>query len=237
MTRPRHGAQADGPADQTRPVALSREQQQLHNALRSYGQELGAMYLGGLRVLHETGNPDRVAQSAHSMRELMEKIGELESANARGSQNTGSMGPKVDQLKQDLVQLKRNTEGYSEVDGWTGPFKSNGHLCCFLKKLDDFFTWLKANRRSRRARLQRTMVLLDPSGQTLPKLLLDRRYRDWKRMNNFFQKTSHHRSFPSRGEVREGIRELEIFLAGVLVPRTFDDLDAIDALLQESDDA
>ena len=234
MTRPEHGAEADGAPDQTRQLALSRKQQQLHNALRSYGEELGAMYLGGLRVLHEAANPDRVAQSAHSMRELMEKIGELESANAAGSPSTGSM---VVQLKQDFVQLKRKTKGYSEAGGWTGPFKSNGHLYRFLKKLDDFFAWVEANRPSRRARFQRAMVRLDPSDRALPKPLRDRRYRDWKQMNDFFQKTSHHRSFPSRDEVRERIGELETFLARVLVPETFDDLNAIDAVLQESGDA
>ena len=82
------------------------------------------------------------------------------------------------------------------------------------------------------------MVRLDPSDRALPKPLRDRRYRDWKTGERFFfQKTSHHRSFPSPDEVREWIGELEIFLSGVLVPSTFDDLNAIDALLQESDDA
>ena len=95
MTRPAPGAEAVGIPEQTPEFALSREQRQLHNALRSYGEELGAMYLGGLRVLHETANSDRVAQAAHSMRELMEKIGELGPANAAGSHSTGSMGQKV----------------------------------------------------------------------------------------------------------------------------------------------
>lgn len=233
MTRPEPvDAEADGAP---REIALSREQQQLHNALRSYGEELGAMYVGGLRVLRETANPDRVAQSAHSMRELMEKIGELESVNEGGSQSAGSMGQKVDHLKQDLVQLKRKTKGYSDAGVWTGPF--NGHLYRFMKKLDGFFDWVEANRRSRRAQFQETMARLDPYDRPLPKPLRDRRYREWKQMNDFFQKTSHHRSFPSRDEVRERIGELELFLAGVLAPRTFDDLNEIDALLQEPDDA
>ncbi|MDE2793176.1 MAG: hypothetical protein OXL34_00010 [Gemmatimonadota bacterium] len=236
MTRPEPvGAEVDSEPDQPRELALSREQQQLHNALRSYGEELGAMYLGGLHVLHETGNPDCVAQSAHSMRELMEKIGELEPVNAAGSQNAGSMGQKVDQLKRDLVKLKRNTKGYSDAGVWTGPF--NEHLSRFLRKLDIFFDWVEANRQSRREQFQETLFRLDPYERPLPKPLRDLRYDEWKQMNEFFQKTSHHRSFPSRDEFREKIGELELFLAGVLVPRTFDDLNAIDALLQERDDA
>ena len=235
MTGPEHGVEADSAPDQTRQVVLSREQQQLHSALRSYGEELGAMYLGGLRVLRDTANPDRVAQSALSMRELMVKMGELEPANAGGNQSTGSMKQEVFQLKEDFVQLKRNTKGYSEAGVWTGPF--NGHLHRFLKKLDHFFARVIANSPTRRAQFQRTMARLDPSDRALPKPLLDTRYREWQELRDFFEGTLHHGLSPSRDEVRERIGELETFLAGVLVPTTFDDLNAIDALLQESGDA
>ena len=233
MTGSEHGTEADGAPDHQ--IVLSREQKQLHSALRSYGEELGAMYLGGLRVLRDTLNPDRVAQSALSMRELMVKMGELEPANVGGNQSTRSMKQEVFQLKEDFVRLKRNTKGYSEAGVWTGPF--NGHLHRFLKKLDNFFARVKANNPSRRAEFQRTMVRLDPSDRALPKPLLDTRYREWQELLSFFQGTLHHGLSPSRDEVQERIEELEAFLASLLAPTTFDDLNAIDALLQESDDA
>lgn len=235
MTGSEHGAEAGGAPDQTRQVVQSREQHHLHSALRSYGEELGAMYLGGLRVLRDTANPDRMAQSALSMRELMVKMGELDPANAGENQSTGSMKQEVFQLKEGFVQLKRNTKSYSEAGVWTGPF--NGHLRRFLKKLDNFFAWVKANSPSRREQFQRTMVRLDPSDRALPKPLLDTRYREWQELLNFFQGTLHHGLSPSRDEVRKRIGELEALLADLLVPTTFDDLNAIDALLQESDDA
>ena len=235
MTGPEPGAETDGAPDQTRQVVLSREQQQLHSALRSYGEELGAMYLGGLRVLRDTANPDRVAQSALSMRELMVKMVELGPARAGGNQSLGSEKQEVSQLKEDFVRLKRNTKSYSEAGVWTGPF--NGHLPRFLKKVDNFFARVKEISPSRRAQFQRTMVRLDPSDRALPKPLLDTRYREWQKLLKFFQGTLHHGLSPSRNEVRERIGELETFLAGVLVPTTFDDLNAIDALLQESGDA
>ena len=217
-------------------AALSRDQQQLYNTLRGYSEELGALYLGGLRVLHDAANPDRMAQSAHSMRELMVKMGELEPAAVAGSQGAGSMKPKVFQLKDGFGRLKRNTVGYSaEIGVWTGPF--NGHLHRFLTEVDDFFAWVDANRQTRRAQFQRTMVRLDASDRALPQPLLNTRYREWQVLLRFFQGTSHHGLSPSHDEVREKIGELEAFLAKVLVPTTSDDLNAIDALLQESDDA
>ena len=193
------------------------------------------MYLGGLQVLHDAANPDRVAQSAHSMRELMEKIGAMEPPAVEGSRSTRSLKNEVFNLKQALAKAKRNSERYSESGGWTGPF--NGHLSRFMKKLDDFFNWVDSNRPSRRSLFRRTMAHIDRAGRDLPKPLCDRRYRAWQTMADFFQKTSHHGSFPSFEETRERIGELEAFLASVLVPTTSDDLNAIDALLKESGDA
>lgn len=228
----RNAEEEDVQPDPKPSVALSREQQRLHGALCAYTEELGAMYLGGLRVLQDPGNPDRVAQSAHSMRELMEKIGELESRAAEEGQSTGELKPRVMNLKEAFARLKRNTAGYSQPGVWTGPFDS--HISRFLKKMDDFFGWMDSDRPSRRTAFQRTMAHLDASGRALPKPLRDRRYRDWKQMVSFFQKTSHHRSFPTVSELLHRIGELETFLSSVLVPTTFDDFNAIDALLKES---
>ena len=138
-------------------------------------------------------------------------------------------------MKEDFVKLKRNTKGYSETGGWTGPF--NGHLYGFLRKLEDFFAWVHENHLTRREQFKRTMVRLDASDRALPQPLLDTRYRQWDKLKSFFQGTLHHGRSPSRAEMLERIGELETFLASALVPTTFDDLNAIDALLQESDDA
>ena len=66
----------DSQADSKRGPRLSREQEELRDALAHVGPRLGPIYVGGLRVLEDHSNPDRLAQSAHSMRELMEKMEE-----------------------------------------------------------------------------------------------------------------------------------------------------------------
>ena len=193
------------------------------------------MYLGGLQVLQDPSNPDRVAQAAHSMRELMEKVGELERPAEEGSASTGSMKDRIFKLKEALDKAKRNAEGYTESGAWEGPFDE--HLYRFLSRVDEFFEWVDSDRPSRRTLFQRAMTRLDASGQALPPPLRNRRYRGWQKMWNFFQKTSHHRSFPSLNEMRDRIGDLEAFLASMFVPKTFEDLDAIDALLEEAGDA
>lgn len=239
MTSPTRGAEEEHETDvQPDPkpsVALSREQQRLHDALSERGERLGAMYLGGLQVLQDAANPDRVAQSAHSMRELMEKIVELEPRAAEEIQSAGSMKSRAFNLKMDFEKAKRNSKGYSaELGGWEG---FDGHLSRFLNKVADFFDWVDSDRPSRKVQFQRTMVRLEASGRALPKPLRDRRYRAWTQLFDFFQGTSHHRGFPSLDHFHDRIGELETFLASVLVPKTFDDLDAIDALLREAGDA
>lgn len=238
MTPPRRGAEEDHESnvhpDPKRSVALSREQQRLHGALCERDEHLGAMYLGGLQVLRDPANPDRVAQSAHSMRELMEKFSEIELPTVEG-RSTRNMKNEVFNLRDALAKAKRNSAGYSESGGWTGPF--DGHLYRFLKKLSDFFDWMDSDRRSRRAQFHRTLDYLDPSGRPLAEPLRDRRYRAWRELWDFFQHAAHHRAVPGLDEFRRRIGELEVFPASILVPRTFDDLDAIDALLKESGDA
>lgn len=165
----------------------------------------------------------------------MEKIGELEPEAAEEIRSTGSMKSRAFNLKEDFEKAKRNSNGYSaELGDWEG---FDGHLSRFLNKVASFFDWIDSDRPSRKVQFQRTMVRLDASGRALPKPLRDRRYRAWTKMFDFFKHTSHHRDSPSLDQFRERIEELETFLASVFVPKTFDDLDAIDALLKEADDA
>ena len=53
---------------------LAGQQQALLTALIEKDPHLGVMYLGGLHVLRQEGNPDREALAAHAIRELMEKL-------------------------------------------------------------------------------------------------------------------------------------------------------------------
>jgi hypothetical protein len=53
--------------------------------LRKFKSELGDIYAGALAVLDKKENPDRIAQSAHSIREVLNVLSQLpEGANKRG---------------------------------------------------------------------------------------------------------------------------------------------------------
>ena len=62
-------------------------------------------------------------------------------------------------------------------------------------------------------------------------------WKTWRELEKYFIGASHHGNPTSTEELRKRIAELEDFLASLLLPTTFDDLDAIDALLKESGNA
>ena len=230
MTPPRRGAEedheSDAHPDPNPSVSLSREQQRLHGALCELGEALGAMYLGGLQVLHDTTNPDRVAQSAHSMRELMEKIVDPKRPPALTS--------KVIEVEDVFRAKKPKTNCHSESGGWDGTI--DHPLRKILKKLEGFLDWFTTFYPRRKERFRRALRRWDGSDLDLPEASLSGHWKAWKGLNEYFQGVSHHGKSTSAEELRKQVAGLEDFLARQLL-KTFDDLDVIDTLLKESGNA
>ena len=230
MTPPRHGAEegheSDAHPDPNPSVALSREQHRLHGALCELGEALGAMYLGGLQVLHDTTNPDRMAQSAHSMRELMEKMVDRK--------RPPGVTAKVNEVAGVFRDKKPKTNSHSESGGWHGTIDSS--LRKILKKLEDFLDWFATHYPRKKERFRRALGRWEGSDLDLPEASFEGHWKTWRVLNEYFQGVSHHGTSPSAEELREHVAGLEGFLARQLL-RTFDDLDVIDALLKESGNA
>ena len=220
-------------------LRLSNEQEKLHRELCRLRNQLGAMYLGGLRVLEDEANPDRLAQSAHSMRELMEKIAELrETPVGEGRAKNAPAVPlkaKIVEVEGLFLDGKDRTDCYSDECGWGGEI--DGHLRKLLDRMNAFFEWFTRLHPRRRERVRRTLRRLDGSGRDLPGPFLEKHRREWEGIRNFFLSVCHHRKRTDIDRLRERITALERFLADRLVPSTLDDLDAIDALLEETRDA
>ena len=230
MTPPRRGAEGDHESDAhpdpNPSVSLSREQQRLHGALCEFGEALGAMYVGGLQVLHDTANPDRMAQSAHSMRELMEKM-------VDPKRRTG-LTAKVNEVAGVFRDQKPKTNSHSESGGWDGTIDSP--LRKILKKLEDFLERYATFYPRKKERFRRALSRWEGSDIDLPEASLERYWKAWNGLNDYFQGVAHHGKSTSAEELRGQVAGLERFLARRLL-KTFDDLDVIDALLKESGNA
>ena len=231
MTPPRRGTEeeheSDVQPDPNRPLALSREQRRLHDALSERGEKLGAMYLGGLQVLQHAANPDRVAQSAHSMRELMEKI--VDPKRPLG------LPAKVNEVEDRFRDQKPKTNCHSDAAGWAGTI--DPPLRKILKKLEDFLDWFAAYYPRRKERFRHALSRLEGTDLDVAEASFKVHWGIWKGLDRYFQGVSHHGKSTSTEELRRRIAGLEDFLASRLLPTTFDELDAIDTLLKESGNA
>ncbi|MDE0356212.1 MAG: hypothetical protein OXN92_00510 [Gammaproteobacteria bacterium] len=229
----------DAQSDPNPEFGLSTQQKKLHRELSRLQNQLGAMYLGGLRVLEDESNPDSLAQSANSMRELMDKITELRAMPVGGGLSKEAprvhLKAKLREVEDRFLSSRVRTDCYSEKDGWSGQI--DVHLRKLLDGLGAFFEWFASLHPRRREQFRRTLRRLDASGRDLPEPFFEKHRKEWEETRRFFLSVCHHRKRTDIRALRERIAALETFLVERLVPSTLDDLDAIDALLEEASDA
>jgi len=120
-------------------IALSALEQEVFAALSERNTKLADMYLGGLAVFQQAGNPDRVALSAHDFRELMEKAPQYLDLSI-----TSKSRPSLNQTVIDYANkwdgCKRKSQNH--CDGkWQGEI--DGHLGQFLQHTETFVRFYK----------------------------------------------------------------------------------------------
>jgi len=159
---------ATTPLAPTTRIRLSGQQGTLIRALEQLDINLSRMYHGGLTVLEVDSNPDRFAQCAHSIRELMEKLPEkLDVPTPAQKEN---LKGKMREIEDSYQEMQKKTHCLSVSSGWEGNIDKS--LRKFLLKLDSFFKWFASHHPRRRNELYSVLVRLDGSGRTLPKSLL-----------------------------------------------------------------
>jgi hypothetical protein len=208
---------------------LNNQQQTLNKAILEKDTDLSTMYLGALTVL-DSENPDRHALAAHGLRELMEKIPRIVEIRIKAGKDT---------LKTRVINLeslwkttcKRSDCRRSKV--WKGEIDK--HLSKWLKEADKFFRWFNEHRPRRRAETAATLRGLDGSGRILPPPLEDLNIRKWEDIRDYFEGVSHHRTFQSPEEFNQWLDALEVMLLDMLRPRTYEEFDLIDKIIQEGE--
>jgi len=208
---------------------LSGQQQALFCALDKRDCRLSMMYRGGIHVLNDPSNPDRFAQCAHSMRELMEKLPQW--LDVPTSAKKANLKEKVREVEDAFCKVKKRTKTFSHPKDWCGAIDTP--LQKFLVKLSVFFDWFQSDHPKRRDEVHRALTRLDNSGQELPKPLADLNVHAWGKKKDYFIAISHHIGLANEHEFLKWIDALERFLLDRLEPRTFDDLSEIDTLLEE----
>lgn len=209
-------------AEGTPALILSGQQRAVLDALAEQDRRLGDMYAGALSVLGQTSNPERLAQAAHSLRELIEKLPRYLDVPAPRKPPT---------LKEEVRRL---------VAAWrkagVEPSAVNARRAGdFFKAFERFVIWFEGVHLTMREQAAATIRGLDPSGRPLPTPIEDLRIKEWQECNWFFQGVSHHNKECSSDDLRQWLDVLERFLLDLLRPRTFDDFSAIDRLIEEGE--
>jgi hypothetical protein len=216
-------------ADQPGVQPLEGNQRLLYEQLvsRDGAGDLAAMYRGALAVLADTSNPDRVAQAAHSLRELMEKLPRLD----HGDTARGSMTTQAKTLGATWLSYRDNAEG--ALDEWTGQTVGPA-LLAVLRAVDTFVSWIERNTLSRAAQAQRVVRHLQVSGYSAPPAEATNA-KIWKDLHSNLENISHHRVALTDIELRVRLAQLEEFLLSLWVPETTKDFAELDEIIGGTD--
>lgn len=213
------------------PFQLDGPQQTLYEALVTRSPELGRIYFGALLTLRQTDNPDRLAQAAHGLRELMEKLPKY--LNLPIENKPLSLKEKVRRLAE---RRDRAIKSSSSRDGsvWRGEI--DDHLQRFLTETDEFFLWFESEHPTRRRRTVKMLRGLDPAALPLPEPLEEPNIKLWNKCNDHFQGVSHHTIAGVEEDFQSHISDLESFLLDRLAPQTSEDFAMIDELIREGEE-
>lgn len=206
--------------------ALKSRQRALLGKLLEKDPGLARMYDGALYALSQKENPERLVLAAHEIRELMEKAPRAVDIAIKLDRK---LGEQMKLLCQDWKRVKPLVH------------EEEGKLCCeamskleFVKSLEEFLEWYDGNSTSRQDQAKALVRKLDPSGRQVPDPLETHHAKFWGMLREYFIAVAHHGKESDEEEFVGYLSELENFLLERLIPRTFKDIDAIDALLDEA---
>ncbi|MDE0314646.1 MAG: hypothetical protein OXM61_07080 [Candidatus Poribacteria bacterium] len=211
------------------PPVLTLRQQNVLDVLKTKETDkynLSKWYLGALYALNNRHNPDRIAQAAHSLRELVEKLPRvLYGSDVQGT--TPNFKEKRSNINRCISRAKKH---YPE--GWRGN-KIDKHLAKALIEMEEY---LELNQQpNRKERVQQAIASIDPMYYQLHSEIQeakrDQLLKLWERLENF----THHNSNPDTTEFKECLEELEIIVFDLLAPITAQDQKEIQTILNMSD--
>lgn len=184
------------------------------------------MYHGGIKVLMDTSNPERIVHCAHSMRELMEKLPTYIGLPAA----LGRLRSTANAFQSARMQQKQLEESPTGSSG--GDLDLDKQLDRLLEELEGVFEELNTNWLRSQGQIGQSLGQSGSVQQTWPKALATGKIADWGALRQYFTKISHHGSF-NKENFPGRLDALERILLDMLRPRTFEDFDEIDSLLGE----
>ena len=194
------------------PRILTPREQDVSDALRSNETEkypLSQWYLGALYVLDNHYNPDRIAQAAHSLRELIEKL-PIVIHGTDAQSNTSRFHNMRNNIDNLISRSKKRCP-----EGWKGG-QIDKNLAKALIEVEEYIELNKQP--NRRKRIQQTIATIDPMVDRLDSKIQEVRrsqlFNLWERLEGF----THHKINPDAAEFNKCVKELERIVFDLLAP-------------------
>lgn len=216
--------------DVSEPLRLTPQQQRVLESLIDRETEkypLSRWYLGALYALSHDQNPDRVAQAAHSLRELLEKLPLVIDGIDTHLKPHQKPESKFSQMRRNLEDhILRYKEGHSGE--WEGQ-KIDNDLAAALRIIESY---LELNKKpNRRERMQMSVSAIDPMVNQFDKQTGERKqnqlYLLWSKLEIF----AHHGRKQNTDEFDKYIKKFESTVIDLLAPITAENQKEIQTIL------
>jgi len=190
------------------------------------------MYFGAYYSLSHPKNPEYIVHSAHSFRELIEKLPRFINV-ATPAHNDGKMTVKVNELQQAWENANRHL-ACDEKGNYTGNISTS--LSNFIKKCTGFFEWHRTNNPLKKKETATILAELDVAKRQLPQPISNLRIDEWTSYDDYFKKVAHHGgSNVTIEEFNSYVDNFNIFLLDRLSPRVFDDVGKLAKIIEEGE--
>ena len=214
---------------QPMPLVLTGQQRSVLEALQGKETEkypLSKWYLGALYALENPYNPDRVAQAAQSLRELLEKL-------PRVVRESDAHGTAVNfaEMRRDIhTRILEDKERYP--GGWRGK-EIDTKLDKTLKEVDGYFALNQQP--TRKEQIQNAVATIDPMVAQLNSEIRQAKLDELYKLGRTLESFAHHQRKPDIEKFREYLEILERIIFDLLAPITAQDQHEILSILNRSD--
>ena len=210
-------------------LVLTSKQQAVLEVLQSKQTEkspLGDWYIGALYALNNHYNPDRVAQAAHSLRELLQKLPRIVQGNEVHVSATDFAG-----MRRNINdRILKDKERYSE--GWKNKI-IDARLNKTLGKIEDYFS--HNQQPTRKEQIKQAVATIDPMVNSFGSEIQEVKRNQYHHLWNQLEKFSHHGIRPDVAEFKKCLEELENIVFDLLAPVTAKDQKGIQTILSLPD--
>lgn len=210
-------------------IFLRKEQGVLIEQLRRHSAEIADMYYGGLCSFADEKNPFRLPLAAHAFREVIAHCTLLTGESVVFGD---SMGSRIKPVREAFLAWKQTSaiaaDSTATIVGMSDDLRD---------ALEVFFDWQEQNRPEARKKTALMLTQLAGPAPALPSDVVAGEISAWMKVDEYFKLVAHSKHKTKPEEFVNNLFLVEDILLRRLQPRPVSDLNEIDALLAEADDA